>query len=513
MAKKRAVGEGTIYRRQDGRYEVALRSLTTAGTYKRIRKYAQTRAEADELLTELKRQVQQGVPVPDRTWRLDAYLDYWLREVVLPNRRPATYERDEQAIRLYLAPGLGSVPLTRLTVPRLQQFLNQQSAAGQSASTVRQIAKVLSAALTRAMKEELVTRNVAQLIDLPAYSSQEVRPWTFAEAIEFLRVAENDALYPAFVLSLLYGLRRGEVLGLRWCDVDFDAGILYIRQQLQRRHSGLIIGEVKTKASARDLSLRPMARGVLLAQRDTQARAREKACEWPAAGETGELVFTTSTGHPVEPRNFVRSFHRICEQHGLRRIRVHDLRHTAATLLDELAVSPKDVQFTLGHSRASMTIGRYQHGSLASSDRALARIESVLSGSGIDLAKDQDPPSSLSCRQSAKSSRQIVPSDPRSGVSFMAATSGAEVGIRTRDPRLTIQPWTSFELRLTEVNRVLCERRRRCLIGFVAVKASRQNPQTPSHAQVCRSTITSASVIHASRCATSLRVPRTRGSE
>src|SRR5260221_3852959 len=116
MAKKGAVGEGTIYRRKDGRYEVALRSLTTAGTHKRIRQYASTRAEADEKLTELKRQVQQGIPAPDRTWKLGAYLDYWMEEVVRPARTSGTYEKDELVVRRYLKPWLGTRTLAQLSV-------------------------------------------------------------------------------------------------------------------------------------------------------------------------------------------------------------------------------------------------------------------------------------------------------------------------------------------------------------------------------------------------------------
>jgi len=495
MAKKRAVGEGTIYRRQDGRYEVALRSLTTAGTYKRIRKYAQTRADADELLTELKRQVRQGVPVPDRTWRLDAYLEYWLRDVVLPNRRPATYERDEQAVRLYLAPGLGRVPLARLTVPKLQLFLNQQSAAGRSASTVRQIAKVLSAALTRAMKEELLTRNVAQLVDLPSYTSREIIPWTMEEARDFLDAARDDPLLPAFALALLYGLRRGELLGLRWQDVDFGAGIMRIRQQLQRRQGRLSVGPVKTKASARDLALKPVARTVLLTRQTVQERSRTAAGPvWAETTPNEALVFTTSTGTPIEPRNFDRSFHRICKQHGIRRIRVHDLRHTVATFMSVLQVSPKDAQFTLGHSQVSTTMGIYQHASVASSARAIESVEGFFADV---VASDATSAASLPSRQVAKSSRQSEPSSTKNLLERLAATSGAEVGIRTRDPRLTIQPWNSFDMRLTEVNRVLRERRRRYFIGLVAVTGGRQILVLPSHPKARRPPAKSAASLHA----------------
>src|SRR5579872_2545895 len=165
VAKKRANGEGTIYHRKDGRWEVAMKAATTAGTRKRIRKYARTRAEADELLTDLKQQVQQGVPLPDKTWKLGAYLDYWLENVVRIDRRLATQELYEATVRLNLKPALGDYPLQRLTVPLVQAFVNQQLDEGRHSLRKVQIMRtVLSAALTNAMREELLSRNVARLV-------------------------------------------------------------------------------------------------------------------------------------------------------------------------------------------------------------------------------------------------------------------------------------------------------------------------------------------------------------
>ena len=479
MARKRSVGEGTITHRRDGRWEVALTCRTTADTRKRIRKYARTRAEASEKLTELRWQMQQGVPVPDKTWRLGPYLDYWLEEVVRPNRRIATYEKDEQAVRLYLKPGLGTVPLVRLTVPRLQLFLNEQSTAGKTASTVHQIAKVLSAALTRAMKEELITRNVVRLVDLPSYTRREVVPWSMQEARDFLNAASDDPLLPAFALALLYGLRRGEVLGLRWQDVDLEANILRIRQQLQRRDGRLHVGPVKTTASSRNLVLRPIARTVLLARRSVQIDAQAVAgSAWAVVAPEEALVFTTSTGRPIEPRNFDRSFHRICAQHGIRRIRVHDLRHTVATFLSLLQVSPKDAQFTLGHSQVSTTIGIYQHASVESSERATAPIEAMLLD-GYNSLNNSLWGGTPRSRQNVKSSRQNYPIFNKNSAQILAATSGAEDGTRTRDPRLTIAPRPRLGDRFTDVLRVSEARRCRWVLGLVAVNSSRQHSPTP----------------------------------
>jgi integrase len=150
-------------------------------------------------------------------------------------------------------------------------------------------------------------------------------------------VARRDPLYPAFVILLLYGLRRGEVLGLSWRDVDQDQGVIRIRQQLIRAGGRLQLGPVKTSAGRRDLPLLGLADEVLI----DQARMRvlgNGSPEW--AGQ--ELVFTTRSGNPVEPRNLARSFERLRDAGGLRSIRLHDLRHTTATLLKDLRVPPRD---------------------------------------------------------------------------------------------------------------------------------------------------------------------------
>src|SRR6185312_3303560 len=175
--------------------------------------------------------------------------------------------------------------------------------AAQSIRNVHILRQILSAAMSRAQREELVSRNVARLVELPAWEPAEVVPWTPDEAVAFLQAAADDPLYPAFVLLMLYGMRRGEVLGLRWADVDLDAGRLAIRQQLQRVHGELRTGPVKTRAGSRDLPIPGLARTALLARQAQQTDDREAfGRAWQDTG----LVFTTRSGLPVEPRNLLR---------------------------------------------------------------------------------------------------------------------------------------------------------------------------------------------------------------
>ena len=418
---RHANGEGSIYRRKDGRYEAAAYFLTTSGTRKRIRVYGRTRVEVHDKLTDAKAKAQQGIPLPDKAWKLDSYLDYWLEQVVLPIRRPATYERAKTIVRLYLKPGLGPLQLARLSVSVVQGFVNQQLFEGRSVPTVETIRKVLSAALTRAQREELVTRNVARLVELPKYERPDRTPWTAKEAKTFLHAAQFDPLYPAFTLLALYGLRRGEVLGLRWCDVDFEHEVLHVRQQLQRISGVLRTGPLKTKAGRRDLPLLGLPLRSLRQQRITQDVAHASAGQaWLGSGTPDELVFTTRSGLPVEPRNLVRSFRRICEQHGVRVVRVHDVRHTAATLLKDMGVPARDAQLILGHADISTTQQIYQHDTLDSRHDALSKVERLF----------WRTTGSSRCRQILPSTRSIV----EELTSFL---SGATLGIRTPDPRFT----------------------------------------------------------------------------
>jgi integrase len=208
------------------------------------------------------------------------------------------------------------------------------------------------------MREELVARNVARLAELPTWERKPITPWTVAEARIFLDAAKTDPLYPAFVLLLVYGLRRGEMLGLRWQDVDEDRGEIRIRQQVQRVRKELGAYPVKTAAGRRDLPLLPVVRSVLDLRR--QAQVSDRAELGRAWQDTG-LVFTTRTGRPMEPRNLVRSFRRICVANDIRVITVHHLRHTIATLLKNLGVPARDAQIILGHSRLAITLEIYTH--------------------------------------------------------------------------------------------------------------------------------------------------------
>jgi integrase len=374
--RRRINGDGSVYKRQqDGYWVGAFFARTTTGARKRVVVYGRTLDEVRDKLGKAQQQARAGVPVSHEPWKLGPYLEYWLENFVKRNRRPATYNLYEMNVRLYLTPGLGGRRLTGLTVPVVQEFLNKRLEQGDSVRKVQVMRTVLSAALSRAVREELIVRNVARLVELPQWQRGTIRPWSADEARSFLAAAKPDPLYAAFVLLILYGLRRGETLGLSWDDIDFDNGTIQIRQQLQRVRSELFLAPVKTNAGRRGLPLLDAAAQALKLQAERQAHYRiDMGSAWP---ETG-LVFTTRTGRPIEPRNLVRSFRRICDDNKIRIIKVHHVRHTVGSLLKDLGVPARDAQVILGHTRISTTLEIYTDTDEQARRDALTRLQGLL---------------------------------------------------------------------------------------------------------------------------------------
>ncbi|MEU9685341.1 tyrosine-type recombinase/integrase [Amycolatopsis japonica] len=446
MARRNCNGEGSVYKRKDGngRWEGAAYLRTVNGRSKRVRVYGRTRAEARTRLDEAKAQSASGT-LPDKQQTLGAYLDYWFDNVVIPNLRPTTARRYAMNIRLYLKPALGKHNIMHLTVPMVQNFVNEHLASGHSVRSAQIVQTVLSSALTSAQREELVTRNVARLIRLPTYERADIVPWTKDEVNEYLRVVRAERLAAAFLLLAVYGLRRAEVLGLRWRDVDYQRGVIRVRQQVLRHSGSLHLGPLKTRAGRRDLPLLGSVRRALDKERAKREDERN-------ISNDHELIFTTLSGSPVDPDNFSRSFKRICQSQGLRVIKLHHLRHTAATLLKDLGVPARDAQLILGHSNLSTTQEIYQHGNLETRRAELGKVEEVLAGSFYSRTLPSKLPSS----------RQIV-------ARFTSIISGGSDWDRTSDLRLMSSFGATFQERLTSVETAGRRRIRLQKCGCVAV--------------------------------------------
>ena len=310
--------------------------------------------------------------------------------------------------------------------------------------------EVLSAALTNAQREELVSRNVARLVTLPTYEPDEVRPWSADEASRFLEATRATPYHLAFALLMLYGLRRGEVLGLRWEDINLVTGEVYIRQQIQHVKGVLYEAPLKTKAGKRNLPLLSVVRDLLETRR-------------PQSGDRTGLVFTAQDGTPFRPQTLSRAFVRLSRENKLRAIRLHDLRHTANTLLKKLGVSARDRQLILGHADISTTQGIYEHDDMESRRENLERIERLLLG-------EQEPSKGgIYCRQISRQpafyARQLT-----------SYTSGRGGGIRTPGPWFWRPIHATLREQLTSIDQAMQARTRAWKLGCVAVNFA-VNPQ------------------------------------
>lgn len=463
MPKKRANGQGGVHHRKDGRWEATLYMDDAGGIRFRKSAYAKTKAGALKRLAELRAESKRAVaPVlpPAGSRRLSDYLDYWLEDYVRINKRPTTYESYKIIVRLFLKPSLGKRYLNELTVPMVQSFLNEQLIAGNSVRRVQQMRMTLSGALTKAMREELLDRNVARLVELPRWERSEIVPWTKEEARRFLEAAKDDPLYPAFALLVHYGMRRGEVAGLRWCDVDFGEGEIRIRQQLLRANGVLDIGPVKTNAGERNLPLLPAARTVLEAVRESQSATRETCGPaWGSGYGDLDLVFTTRYGTPIEPRNMNRSFQRLCEDHGIRVIKMHHVRHTTATLLKDLGVPARDTQLILGHASSWTTQQIYQHDNMESKTIHLEKLACALDG---------NQPSSVPQVQKGSSGSGRYRCHDSVFMEYLLSVVSVGSGQSQTPPLLLMRQGVSD--RVTGVNEALEVARRLWIVGAVAVK-------------------------------------------
>ncbi|MCI3226880.1 site-specific integrase [Streptomyces sp. NP-1717] len=354
--KRNPNGAGTITKRKDGRYQAAVYVLQPDGTRARKFAYGKTWAECDAKRRDLLAKVDQGVPVPTRSDRLSEWLPYWLDNFVKPRRKLSTYDKYEAHVRLYLVPMIGTKRLESLGVADVRRFLVQLEKKT-TAATAKESHRVLRTALTAACREELVSRNVASLVEPPRAKSRELSPWSLDETLDFLAAARKDPLYAAFVLAVAMGLRRGEIVGLRWGDIDLEKRVLHVRQQTQRRR-GVLYNDDPKGRRRRAVPLPAMCIAPLRWHRMRQAAAKLRAGE---SWDDGGYVFTTRNGRSVEPRNVYRSFTRVAGSAGIRVVRLHDARHGCATLLTAAGVAPRVVMEILGHSQISITMDVYTH--------------------------------------------------------------------------------------------------------------------------------------------------------
>ena len=359
MSRKRGNGEGSIYRRKDGRW-VGQYTVYTAKEPKYHYTYGKTRAAVAEKLSKAIAARSSGFVSDVGNLTVGKYLDRWLADSLRGTVRASTCERHEINVCVHINPSLGNVRLKGLTPAHVRGLHREKLDSGLAPATVRKIHSTLHKALSQAVSDGLIPRNAAD-VKAPRPAPEEMRPLSEGEACTFLDVARasGDRFEPLYVLAITTGLRRGELLGLRWEDVDLERGTLRVGRSLVREEGRHTVGETKTRRGRRQINLTPRTVHALKAHRKRQLEERMRLAE---TYKDRGLVFSTSVGTPVNPENLVnRSFKPLLKKAGLPEIRFHNLRHTCATLLLSRGIYPKLVQELLGHATIAMTLDTYSH--------------------------------------------------------------------------------------------------------------------------------------------------------
>jgi integrase len=355
---RRGPHEGSIYQRKDGRWAGSVHIGYEGG--KRVRKHVlgRTRGEVADKLDVLLRAKKENRPIPDQRSKLGPFLRRWLDEVARPTLRASTYKSYDDILRLHLIPGLGHLRLAKLSPADVQGLLNMKLTSGLSPRRVEYIHAVLRKALGTAERWGIVSRNVAKLVDAPRVPKHEITPLTPDQAHRLVEAAADDRLQALWVVALGTGCRQGELLGLRWEDVDLDAQRLRVRHTLGRVEGKLVLLEPKTERSRRSIVLPEVVVSALRGHRTRQKMERLVAgSRWVDSGH----VFTTTIGTPIEAAAVTRAFKRALGRAGLPHSRFHDLRHAAATFLLAQGFTLEDVKNLLGHSSIVLTSNTYGH--------------------------------------------------------------------------------------------------------------------------------------------------------
>lgn len=370
-SKRRSRGEGSIGRRSDGLWMARI----TLPSGKRKTKYGKTQKEVRDWLSEMQTANRQGTWSDSQNVTVGAFLERYLADVVAHTLRPKTQESYNLLTRKHLIPELGNIRLLALRPSHLQSFYSAKLAEEYSKRTVQYLHSILHKALSQAVRWDMVPRNVADSVDAPRPSKTIPALLTEAQALSFLDGLKDDPLYPLWLTLFSTGMRKGEVLGLRWMDVDLDQAVIHVTQTAGTVHKkGTVISEPKTEQSKRSIILPSQLVVALKAHKESTKRYQGFE-----AFVDQDLVFSTKRGTPFGSRNLLKYFQEALEAQGLPKVSIHSLRHLHATLLLKAGLHPKIVQSRLGHSDIGQTMNTYSHVIAGMDDKAAEEVSRMLS--------------------------------------------------------------------------------------------------------------------------------------
>ena len=371
---------GHITKRGKDSYTIVLNLGRDPETGKRKQQWVSvkgTKKEAEKRLSELVSQLDNGIYIKPKKTTLTEYLNMWLNEYAKNNLSPRGFERYSGIIRKHLIPDLGKVILTQLKPEHLQKHYTTKLNDGLSARTVRYHHALIHVALQTAVKWGLVSRNVADAVDPPRIRRNEMQTWDEDEVNQFLEYAKDSPYYSLFYTALFTGMRRSELLALRWQDIDFIYGQIYVNRSLHQLKDGsFIFTQPKSAKSSRTIALTPSTILMLKEYQEQQRLERDMSGNLLT---DNDLVFSNLEGKPLRPNTITRAWTMLSAKCGLKVIRFHDARHTHASLMLKQGIHPKVVQERLGHSSIQMTIDTYSHVAPGIQEAAAKRFDEILS--------------------------------------------------------------------------------------------------------------------------------------
>ena len=378
MARKRANGDGSIRKRKDGRWEGRYVVGRDPDTGKMVTKnvLGKTQAEVKEKLRKAIDDSRQLDYTKEGKYTVGQWLDEWFEAYAKVKVRASSHQTYKGYIENHIKPNIGDIPIEKLTSLRLQKFYrklltegrvprieSENQPKGLSAKTVRNIHQVISSAMSMAVKHKLILSNPAEGCELPKVEHKEMHTIPAEQLGAFLREAKESGVYELYYLDLATGLRRGELLGLKWDDIDLDQGVIHVRRQVYRIDGEVREVPLKTKHSYRSISISKDAVELLREMKTRRA---------------SEYVFPSPTGGPISPDSVLNMLHRVLKRAGLPAVRFHDLRHSFATLALQNGVDIKTVSGMLGHFSAGFTLDTYAHVTTAAQKEAANTMGNVL---------------------------------------------------------------------------------------------------------------------------------------
>ena len=379
MPKKRANGEGSIRKRKDGRWEGRYTAGHDPATGKQIFKnvLGKTQSEVKDKLKKALVEAGQIDFTKSGKYTVGTWMDEWFENVAKIKVRPSSHQTYRGYIDNHIKPSIGNIPLEKLTTMDLQRLYRtlltkgrverieaENQPSGLSAKTVRNINQVISSALDLAVAQKIIPSTPTDACELPKVEHREMQTIPEEQLQAFLAEARATGVYEMYYIELATSLRRGELLGLKWQDIDWKNGIIKVRRQIARVDGQIVEAPLKTKNSYRTVTISPQAIDVLKQQR---------------AKTHDQYVFPSPNGGPISPDSVNNMLKRVLARAGIPKVRFHDLRHTFATIALQNGVDIKTVSGMLGHFSAGFTLDTYAHVTTAAQKEAAQTMGNVLS--------------------------------------------------------------------------------------------------------------------------------------